>query len=52
MDTKRISVEVQGDTVILALVVRAWAEKQEAERAVWPALGVRSVENRIVLSPG
>jgi osmotically-inducible protein OsmY len=50
MDAKRISVEVQGDKVILSGVVRAWAEKQEAERAAWSAPGVRSVENRIVVS--
>jgi osmotically-inducible protein OsmY len=49
-DAKRISVEVRGDKVILTGTVRAWAEKQEAERVAWSAPGVASVENRIVVS--
>ncbi len=49
-DAKRIKVEVQGDKVILSGTVRAWAEKQEAERAAWSAPGVASVENRIRVS--
>ena len=49
-DAKRIQVEVRGDKVILTGTVRAWAEKQEAERIAWSAPGVASVENRIVVS--
>jgi osmotically-inducible protein OsmY len=49
-DAKRIHVEVRGDKVILTGTVRAWAEKQEAERVAWSAPGVASVENRIVVS--
>ena len=46
-DAQRIQIEVQGTKVILHGTVRAWAERQEAERVAWSAPGVTSVENRI-----
>jgi osmotically-inducible protein OsmY len=50
VDANRITVETEGDTVVLRGTVRSWAESQEAERATWAASGVRHVENRIVVS--
>jgi osmotically-inducible protein OsmY len=49
-DAERVRVEVDGATVILKGTVRAYAEKQEAERIAWSAPGVSSVDNRITIS--
>jgi osmotically-inducible protein OsmY len=46
-DAKQITVDVDGDAVILKGTVRSWAERQEAERAAWAAPGVAAVDNRI-----
>lgn len=51
IDASRITVEMNGDEVILLGTVRSWAEREEAERAAWRAPGVTRVENRIVVSP-
>jgi osmotically-inducible protein OsmY len=50
-DAERITVEVQDNKVILKGTVRSWAERQEAERVAWSALGVIAVENRITVIP-
>ena len=50
-DAQRITVEVQGDRVILKGTVRSWYEKREAERVAWSAPGVTAVDNRIVVAP-
>jgi osmotically-inducible protein OsmY len=50
VDASRITVETEGDKVILKGAVRSWFEREEAERAAWRVPGVRSVDNRIVVS--
>ena len=49
VDASRITVETDGDKVILRGTVRAWAERQESERAAWSAPGVHRVENHITV---
>jgi osmotically-inducible protein OsmY len=50
-DAQRITVEAQGNKVILRGKVRSWAERQEAERMAWSAPGVTEVENGILIEP-
>ena len=50
-DAERITVEVDGDTVILKGTVRSYAEKRDAERAALNAPGVTKVENKITIDP-
>ena len=51
VDAKRITVETTDSKVILRGTVRSWAAWNEAQRAAWRALGVKDVENKLVISP-
>jgi osmotically-inducible protein OsmY len=50
-DAQRLQIDVDGDRVLLHGTVRAWAQKDEAERIAWSAPGVCTVENHIVVGP-
>ena len=49
IDAKRIMVEASGGEITLKGTVRAWSEREEAERAAYSAPGVVHVTNRIAL---
>ena len=51
IDAQTIGVATDGHTVTLTEQVRSSGERKEAERAVWAAPGVYSVDNRIAVSP-
>ena len=51
VDARRISVSAHDGTVELWGNVRAWIEKEEAERAAWSAPGVHSVKSHISVVP-
>jgi osmotically-inducible protein OsmY len=45
LDSDKIRIETNGSKVTLNGKVRSWAEKNDAENAVWAAPGVTKVEN-------
>ena len=49
VDAHNVTVEVQGSQAILKGKVRAWADRQEAERTAWLAPGITAVDNQITL---
>jgi osmotically-inducible protein OsmY len=49
LDADRITIEVDGGHVRLSGPVESWAEREEAERAVWTVPGVTSVENNLLV---
>ncbi|MFJ6198482.1 BON domain-containing protein [Micromonospora sp. NPDC092111] len=48
--TEEITVEVAGDTVVLGGKVRSWWDRDEAERVAWSTPGVRTVDDRLVVT--
>jgi osmotically-inducible protein OsmY len=50
LDTDRITVKVNGRTVVLEGAVQCLAERDDAEQAAWAAPGVSTVENHLVVS--
>lgn len=48
-DAERITVGVDGETVVLTGTVRSWLERREAERVAWSAPGVAQVDNHITV---
>ena len=50
IEASRITVETNGGEVVLKGTVRSWAERHEAERAAWRALGVVRVVNHITIA--
>ena len=50
LEARQIRVETRGGTVVLDGAVHSWAERDEAERAVWGAPGVVAVEDRLAVT--
>jgi len=51
-EAEGISVRVHGDTVVLAGLVHSVPEREEIERVVWSAPGIREVHNHVTVGPG
>lgn len=49
LEADRIHVTVEGAKVRLDGKVRAWHEREAAERAAWGAPGVQAVEDRVII---
>ena len=50
LEARKIAVDARGGTVVLEGSVHSWAERDEAERAVWAAPGVKSVDDRLAVA--
>ncbi|PWR06459.1 ornithine aminotransferase [Micromonospora acroterricola] len=46
---ERVTIEVDGDTLVLAGVVRSWWERDQVERVAWSAPGVRVVHDQLLV---
>ncbi len=47
IDSEKINIEIAGNKATLKGVVRSWAERDDAEDAVWNAPGISSVDNQL-----
>lgn len=50
LDASHIEVKAHEGKVTLEGTVRSWAERRDAERAAWSAVGVTQVEDRLAVS--
>jgi len=51
LDAQNVTVETNGNEVILRGTVRSLAERKDAERVAWSAPGVASVKSYLTISP-
>jgi osmotically-inducible protein OsmY len=49
LEASRITVQTEGGSVVLSGEVRAWYERDLAERAAWSAPGVTEVQDRLTI---
>lgn len=47
IDAENVKVEITGNKAVLKGTVQSWAEKRQAEKAVWAAPGILEVENKL-----
>ena len=47
LEARQISVSTKDGSVVLEGSVHSWAEREEAEAAVWASPGIRTVEDRL-----
>lgn len=50
LDARMIKINTKGSTVVLEGEVHSWAERDQAERAVWAAPGVMAVEDHLAVT--
>lgn len=50
LEAREITVLTNGSTVVLSGEVHSWAEREEAELAVWSAPGVTAVDDRLAVT--